>query len=666
MKKILLFGGTTEGRLLSDMLTEGSIAHTVSVVSEYGSEMMKEDPERRVIVGRMDEAGMTEYMRAEGFGAEDICIDATHPYATEVSMNILNAAKAAGVKHIRVLRDEKHSDVNGSGITVCDGLEKCCELLKCSEGNILLTTGSKELHAYCSIMDKDTIDRTYVRVLPSRESIEICENEGIEAKHVIAAHGPFGYEFNAALIKQYDIRHLVTKDSGSRGGFEEKLKACTDAKINAYVIKRPDDLPGVDIYEAYRMIAGEGYRSRRRIFLAGCGMGEESTYTCELRTAIEQADAVFGASRLIKGIDTADKYAMYKAEDIAGVLKDRPEYKNVLILFSGDSGLYSGTASAVKYLREWDAGADIKILPGISSVAYLSALTGESYDDALISSIHGKDTPQDINALTEKIRYNRKTFVLLSGDKDIRLLAKALKEKEISAKILTGADMSYENEELITLDLKDAEGFERKGVLTALIINDGFIRRPLMPVCNDEDFIRDKVPMTKECIRHESLISMQLKEGDVVYDIGGGTGSVAIEAALLDPSLKVYTIEKKEEALSLIEQNIAKHHAVNVALIKGEAPQALADLEKPDSVFIGGSSGALMDIIDTIHAKGSGIRYVITAVSLETMEEIRSLTDKEGISDASCVQLQVNDIYKAGSHHLLRANNPVMLFAFTW
>ena len=666
MKKILLFGGTTEGRLLSDMLLECGMAHTVSVVSEYGNEMMKEDASRRVLIGRMDEAEMTEYLKREGFGAEDICIDATHPYATEVSVNILNAAKAAGVKHIRVLRDDTHGDPDAGTVSLCSDIKECCELLKASEGNILLTTGSKELHDYCSYTDKDTKDRTYVRVLPTAESIGICAEEGIEARHIIAAHGPFGYEFNAALIRQYDIRHLVTKDSGSRGGFEEKMHACREAGIHAYVIKRPDDLPGVGIYEAYRMVTGKEYICRRQIILAGCGMGTESSYSCELKSAIENADAVFGASRLIKGIDTADKYAMYKAEDIAGVLKEKPEYKNVLILFSGDSGFYSGAAAAAKYLRGWDADADIKILPGISSVAYLSALSGESYDDALISSIHGKDSLQDINVLTEKVRYNRKTFVLLSGDKDVRLLAKALKEKGICAKIIIGADMSYDSEALIMLDLKEAEVFEREGILTALIINDGFKRRPLTAALKDEDFIRDKVPMTKECIRHESLIHMQLKEGDVVYDIGGGTGSVAIEAALLDPTLKVYTVEKKEEAQALIEQNIIKHHAVNVQLIKGEAPQALNDLEKPDSVFIGGSSGALKDIIDTVHAKGSGIRYVITAVSLETIEEIRSLLDKGEIGDASCVQLQVNDIYKAGSHHLLRANNPVMLFSFKW
>ena len=658
------------------MLSEAGKEHIVCVATKYGDDVMKKSEYATVHIGRMDSDAMIDFFRENGAGKGDIVVDATHPYACEVSRNIAKAVEGIGCELIVVARDPDHrmtydgeigaDDIRNSYVNQYDTMNDFLRIVDKIEGNILLTTGSKELETYCKNVSSDVISKTFVRVLPATESLEICSHLGIETSHIIAMQGPFTYEMNRALISQYDIKHLVTKDSGSRGGFEEKLKACTGAGIDAYVIKRPDDLPGVDIYEAYRLVTGEGYKSRRRILLAGCGMGAERTYTCELKAAIEQADAVFGASRLIKGIDTADKYAMYKAEDIAGVLNGRPEYKNVLILFSGDSGFYSGTASAAKYLREWDADADIKILPGISSVAYLSALAGESYDDALISSIHGKNTPQDINVLTEKIRHNRKTFVLLSGDKDVRLLAKALREKEIGAKILIGAGMSYENEELLILDLHKAEAFEREGVLTALIINDGFTRRPLVPVCSDEDFIRDKVPMTKECIRHESLIHMQLKEGDVVYDIGGGTGSVAIEAALLDPSLKVYTIEKKEEAQALIEQNTARHRAVNVQLIKGEAPQALADLEKPDSVFIGGSSGALKDILDTVHAKGSGIRYVITAVSLETMEEIRSLTDKEGISDAYCVQLQVNDICKAGSHHLLRANNPVMLFAFTW
>ena len=230
---------------------------------------------------------------------------------------------------------------------------------------------------------------------------------------------------------------------------------------------------------------------------------------------------------------------------------------------------------------------------------------------------------------------------------------------------MIASDLSYKDQKLTTVSVSEACEFHSDAMLTALVINDGCERKALFTALKDEDFIRDKVPMTKECIRHEVMIRLKLKQGDVVYDIGGGTGSVAIEAALADPSLKVYTIEKKAEAAELIEKNIIKHHACNVKLIQGNAPEALSELEAPDCVFIGGSSGNLADILDVLRSKKEGIRYVISAVSLETISEIRALMDREDIMDASCIQLQINEIYKAGTHHLPKANNPVMLFSFT-
>ncbi|MBQ9865559.1 MAG: precorrin-6A reductase [Lachnospiraceae bacterium] len=684
MKKIIIFGGTTEGRLLSDMLLAAGLIHTVSVATQYGREMLEENERRRLIIGRMDADQMCAFLQEEGFGAEDVCVDATHPYAVEVSANIKKAAGNTPCRYIRVSRDEEAPDVSADLVSVFDDLEKCCSALKDTQGNILLTTGSKELKEYIRYMGADALKRTYIRVLPSAESIRICEDEGVESKHIIAAHGPFSREFNLAMIRQYDIKHLVTKESGSRGGFDEKTLACADAQIKAYVIKRPDDIPGVDIYEAFRILSGREYEAvkkedtsvnkdrhktgddvKRQITLAGCGMGVQAVYTCELKELIDNADALFGAARLIKDINRADKYAMYRADDISQVLDKNPSYRNVCVLYSGDSGFYSGAASANAYFEKKYPDAEIRILPGISSVSFLSALSGYSYDDAAIVSIHGHNSPADIHILSEKIRYNIKTFVLLSGDDDVRMLAQSLKDKGIDARIMIASDLSYEDQKLVALSVDEACEYHSDAILTSLVINDGCERKALFTPLKDEDFIRDKVPMTKECIRHEAIVRLKLKQGDVVYDIGGGTGSVAIEAALADPSLKVYTIEKKAEAAELIEKNIIKHHACNVKLIQGNAPETLSELEAPDCVFIGGSSGALEEILDAIHTKKTGVRYVISAVSLETISEIRALMDREDIMDASCIQLQVNEIYKAGTYHLPKANNPVMLFSFT-
>ncbi len=662
MKKIIIFGGTTEGRSLSDKLVDAGIEHVVSVASEYGNEMLDTNEKRHVLVGRMDADAMSSYLRSEDFGKDDICVDATHPYAVEVSENIRRASAAVDTGYIRVTRDTSAADTDMSGVRYVEDIQKSRSILEQAEGNILLTCGAKELHAYCEAADDELKKRTYVRVLPVKESLEACEKEGIEARHIIAVHGPFSCEFNLAIIRQYGIKHLVTKQSGIAGGFDEKIRACHEAGITAYVIKKPEDVDGVSVDEALRMIG----RPCVMITLAGCGMGTDSGMTQEVKDALKRADAVFGAKRLINALSHRHKYAMYKAEDIISILNDKQEYKNVVVLFSGDSGFFSGATKAYNEFKDGCPQARIRILPGISSVSYMAALTGESYDDAGIVSIHGHNSPEDIMALVRTIRYSRKTYVLLSGEEDVRKLGRALKDNGTQCKIIIGRDLSYETEELFVLDTQTALGFSSEGVLTALVINDAAEKRMLLPVLKDEDLIRDKVPMTKECIRHEALIRMKLKEGDVVYDIGGGTGSVAIEAAGLHPSLKVYTIEKKAEAAELIEKNIEKLHAGNVTLIRGEAPEALYELIKPDAVFIGGSSGALAGIIEAVHSKGSGIRYVVTAVSLETAEEIRKLTESSNISDAECIQLQVNEIHKAGSHHMFHANNPVMLFSFTY
>ena len=200
--------------------------------------------------------------------------------------------------------------------------------------------------------------------------------------------------------------------------------------------------------------------------------------------------------------------------------------------------------------------------------------------------------------------------------------------------------------------------------MTALIVNEENKKRPLINVLNDEEFIRDKVPMTKECVRHESIIRLSLSEGDVVYDIGGGTGSVAIEAAAIHPSLKIYSFEKNDMAYELMLKNIEKHHAMNVIAIKGEAPQSLKDIEAPDCVFIGGSSHMLSPIIDEIKKKKRGVRYVINAVSLETIDEVRGMLKEHDASDIDMIQLTCSNVREIGEYHMLQAQNPVMIFSF--
>ena len=295
----------------------------------------------------------------------------------------------------------------------------------------------------------------------------------------------------------------------------------------------------------------------------------------------------------------------------------------------------------------------------------LAAKTGESYDDAAVISMHGKTEEESLPGLIDAVKHNRKTFALTSSAEDVKKAAKVLKEKGLEPVLYTGCDLAGENERIDMLTVDEAEGYDRAGKITVLFINDHPCKKKIINAIPDKEFLRDKTPMTKECIRHESIIRLGLCRGDVVYDIGGGTGSVAIEIAAMDPSLKVTTIERDKSAVELIKKNAKRLGCGNLRVVEGDAATVLKDMERPDCVFIGGSGGRLRQIMEQLAVKGEGIRFVINAVSLETIEEARHMINDMGASSVRMVQVSVNDIREAGSHHMMQAQNPVTIFSFT-
>lgn len=664
MKKIVLFSGTTEGRTLSNLLSQERIHHVVCVASDYGKDMMDEDPYAQVHVGRMDKDEMTSFMEWLSEGEKVTVIDATHPYATEVTENIKYAAGENGFEYIRIIREE--ISVPSGNVKRYGDIKECAASVDTLEGNILLTTGSKELGEYCGNVSEETKARTYVRILPAIESLKICEENGIEPRHIIAMHGPFSEEMNEALIRQYDIKHLITKDSGTNGGFAEKLGAAEKCGAQLHVISRPVKEEGISVEAAYRMITGketEKAPKEMSISLIGLGMGDADCMTVAAKSAIAESDILFGASRLAGSVSHPHKYEMYKAADIIAVLeKEQP--KKAAVLFSGDTGFYSGAKALYASLKEWRKDISLNVIPGISSFSYLSARLGENYDDAALFSLHGKNTDKDLTALADKVRHNAKTFVLLSGAGDVAKAAERLLQAGIKGRIYIGTDLSYEDEKIKELSVEEAAGYEGEGIVTMLVCNEKPVSGLSGGFKKDEDFLRAGIPMTKECIRHESIIRLEIKEGDVFYDIGGGTGSVAIEAASLYPGISVVTIEKNKEAVELIRENIDRAACDNVRLIEGTAPEALEELEKPDCVFIGGSGGELASIMDTLHKKGSGIRFVINAISLETIEEVKSILKEYEVENERIIMMSVSEAKKAGAYHLMTAQNPVWIFSF--
>ena len=192
-----------------------------------------------------------------------------------------------------------------------------------------------------------------------------------------------------------------------------------------------------------------------------------------------------------------------------------------------------------------------------------------------------------------------------------------------------------------------------------------FLRISCTPGLPDSDFIRGDVPMTKEEIRVLSVCKLRLEANSVVYDIGSGTGSVAVEIARLSPNITVYAVEVNDEGIGLINQNAANFGCKNIHAVHALAPDGLENLPIPTHAFIGGSKGNLSSIIDVLRKKNPKIRIVGTAVTLETAAEMQNALKNLPVSDADIVQVSVSRAEKVGSYHMLKANNPVFIYSFT-
>ena len=237
MKKVLLCGGTGEGRALAEWLAAEGVPYTVCVATEYGEALLP--PGGTAHVGRMDRGEMEALMRAGGFS---LVLDATHPYAAEATENIRAAAEGAGLPCLRLARrTDGEKDALRAG-TMAEAADRLADL----PGNVLLTTGSKELDPFAR---PGLAERCYPRVLPMVGSLTRCLELGFPPKNVICMQGPFSKELNAALIKQYDIRTLVTKDTGAAGGFPEKAAAAKETGCALLVVARPREEEGLTLEE---------------------------------------------------------------------------------------------------------------------------------------------------------------------------------------------------------------------------------------------------------------------------------------------------------------------------------------------------------------------------------------------------------------------------------
>lgn len=655
MYKLCVFAGTTEGRELVEFLTTQPVEVTACVATEYGETLLHPADHLTISARRLTQEEMEELFTAAGFHC---VIDATHPYAPVATENIAKACQATGTEYLRLLREG--SAAPADAVFVSD-IPAAVEFLNTTQGNILLTTGSKEISLYTEI--RDFAARAYARVLPLEDSLRSCQGAGLAPAHILAMQGPFSREMNVAMLRSVSARYLVTKEAGHAGGFDEKIAAAREAGAALVVIGRPPQREGRGFSEIVELLCQRFALSwRPQVSVVGIGPGSSGGMTEETRQAIRQADCLIGAKRMLEAVAAPGQptYHAIAPAEIADYIRTHPQYQKFTVVMSGDTGFFSGTKKLLPLLKN----CQVEVLPGLSSLSCLCARLGTSYEDVVPVSVHGRD-----HDIVPDVLRNRRVFALVGGEDGMAALCRRLTQAGLGdVRVRIGERLGYPDEKITAGTAAELSAGSYQTLSVALIEHQKpFVVTHGLP---DEQFQRGSaadgavVPMTKSEVRAVCLSKLRLTEDAVCWDVGAGTGSVAIEMALQARRGQVYAIERKADAAALMEENRQKFFAQNMTVISGSAPEACRDLPAPTHVFIGGSGGSMREIIDLALEKNPAVRIVATAISLESVAELTAYLKGCSFTDQEVVSLTVARGRKAGAYHLMSGQNPIYIFTF--
>ncbi len=381
-------------------------------------------------------------------------------------------------------------------------------------------------------------------------------------------------------------------------------------------------------------------------------MGGAGTLTEAGRRRMEESQIVIGAKRMLEGFDTTDKEILisYKPEEIGTYLKNKGKFSCAAVLLSGDVGFYSGAKKLLAELEDFH----VELIPGITSMVYFCSRLRMPWEDVAYGSYHGTH----LN-LIQRIQRHKKTFFLLDGEKGLKTLCEKLIYYGMEeVRLYVGENLSYESERIECGTPKEIMQIS-VGSLTVILVENLNAKNWAARSIPDGEFIRTSVPMTKREIRSISIGKLELENDSIVYDIGGGSGSVSIEIALQAPDIQVFSIEMKQDALELMEQNKRKFAADNMEIVEGTAPDVLRSLPAPTHAFIGGSSGNLEEIITCIFEKNNHCRIVMNTIALNSLTLVMQMLEHHPEYQNEIVQIQTATAKEVGAYQLMMGHNPI-------
>lgn len=390
----------------------------------------------------------------------------------------------------------------------------------------------------------------------------------------------------------------------------------------------------------------------KHISIIGIGMDGTETLTVKALKIVEISQVLIGAKRMLDCFAEFGKpvFCSYKSKDIAEFIKEC-EYEKIAVLMSGDCGFYSGTERLLPLINDYET----EVICGISTPVYFASKLKIAWQNMKFVTLHGVG-----GNIVRHVCSNLITFFLLGGEFAPKDICMRLCEYRLGDLIVhIGENFGGRNERITTGTAEELTKIETDKLCAVIVCNKNY-EKNWRSCISDSEFIRGNVPMTKSEVRSVCVAKLEISSDSICWDIGCGTGSVTIEMAFRCPNGRVYAVEKNDEALILTSENRIKFGCDNIEIISGNAESAVETLPEPDCVFIGGSSGSLKKIILTVMEKNPQAKIVVTAVSLETLNECIEIFDRMDV-EIEITQLAVTRTRKVGRHTMLAAENPIFI-----
>jgi precorrin-6B C5,15-methyltransferase / cobalt-precorrin-6B C5,C15-methyltransferase len=366
---------------------------------------------------------------------------------------------------------------------------------------------------------------------------------------------------------------------------------------------------------------------RRPVTLVGVGADGCAGLSARAVNAVASADVLAGGERQLAIFPQFRGERVVLGKDVAAAVEriaTLADERAVCVLASGDPLFFGIGARVIERV-----GAEhVEVLPQPSSAQWAFARAGLAWDDAALLSVHGRA----LAGVAARVRRARKAAVLTGGAAaPVALAEHLLQHGERGLAAWLCEDLGGQAERVrrfATLDALAAAGDAAPLNVVLLVRDDPAWRPPpALPYLREEglEMRRPKAGLvTKREVRVLALATLAIRPDAVVWDVGAGSGSVAIEAASLALEGRVFAVERDAESAANCRANARAHGMDHIAVVEGAAPAALAGLEPPDAVFVGGSGGALDGIVEAALARlRPGGRVAIAAVTLETLEAAR-------------------------------------------